>query len=222
VREKIGLAFIQDDQDLLTQKGFTLLEILVSVAITAIVLVLVYGSFSSSFTVSERISDEREFFRSARLTMSKVSSEIEAAYWREEMGETLFNGSHSVIDGYSRDSLIFTSLSHYRFQSDSRESDLNRLAFRLEEDIEEDTVFFIHEEEFNLYSLTPKTVASYRLGEGFKGLQFRYYDGKEWQDHWDASHQKALPKAVEIEIILEDIKGRDRMFTTKTTIGMVQ
>jgi len=210
------------ERDLLPQEGFTLLEILVSIAIMAVVMVLVYGSFSSSFTVSERISNEREFFRYARLTMSKVSSEIEAAYWKEEMGETVFIGSHSVVDGYSHDSLKFTSMSHYRFQRDSRESDLNQLAFRLEEDLEEDTIYFIHEEEFNLYSLTPKTVASYRLGEGFKGLQFRYYDGKEWQDHWDANHQKALPKAVEIEIILEDIDGRERIFTTKTTIGMVQ
>ena len=216
------MVFMYDNRDLKTQKGFTLLEILVSVAITAIVFVLVYGSFSSSFTVSERISDRREFFRSARLTMNKVATEIEAAYWKEEMGETVFSGSPSFIDGYSRDSLMFTSLSHYRFERDTRESDLNRLVFRLEEDIEEDTVFFIHEEEFNLYSLTPNTVASYRLGEGFKGLKFRYYDGEEWQDNWDASHQRALPKAVEIEIILEDIEGRDRMFTTKTTIGMVQ
>ena len=99
-KRKIGLAFMRDEQDLLTQEGFTLLEILVSISIMAIVMVLVYGSFSSSFTISERISEEREFFRSARLTMSKVVSEIEAAFWREEVGETVFNGSHSVVDGY--------------------------------------------------------------------------------------------------------------------------
>ena len=34
-------------------------------------------------------------------------------------------------------------------------------------------------------------------------LQFRYFDGKEWQTEWDSESLEKLPKAVEIHLIVD-------------------
>jgi hypothetical protein len=198
------------------------LEILVAIAITAVIFSLVYGSFSTSFSVSDRIMEDREFYRTVRVTLSRMIHELESAYWNPDEEGTLLMGSHAQVDGYPRDSVRFTSLSHYRRGAENRESDLNLLRYYLEEDRGHSTLLLFHEEEVNLFSLTPKTQQVFELGERLKGLEFKYYDGKEWVENWDSTERRGLPKAIEINLVLEDIQGREREFTTKTTLGLVQ
>ena len=204
------------------QKGFTLIEILVAIAISAVIFTLIYGSFATSFAVSDQIMEEREFYRTVRLTLARMINEFETAYWNRDEEGTLFMGSRFEGNGYSRDSVRFTSLSHYRRGGEVRESDLNRIRYYLEEEDDRSTLLLFHEEEVNLFSLTPKTQQVFELGEKFKGLQFRYYDGKEWLENWDSTINQGLPKAIEIKLFLEDAQGRERLFSTKTTLGLVQ
>ena len=47
-------------------------------------------------------------------------------------------------------------------------------------------------------------------------LEFRYYDGANWQETWDSTTQNGLPVAIEIIMTLRNPNSDGDQFSTKT------
>ncbi|MDC4222917.1 MAG: prepilin-type N-terminal cleavage/methylation domain-containing protein [Candidatus Manganitrophus sp.] len=61
-------------------KGFTLLEILVSLAILAVLFTLVYGSFNATYRVSEQLEEQADSYRLARLGFYHLAKDLSMIY----------------------------------------------------------------------------------------------------------------------------------------------
>ena len=66
-------------------RGFTLMEVMVAVGITALMGGLVAASFTSSFNAREVVQKEADRYRMIRTAFSRMSREIGAAYVSEAM-----------------------------------------------------------------------------------------------------------------------------------------
>ena len=119
-------------------KGFTLLEILVAIAILAVIATMVYASFDASIKVIDRVDRDADIYRQVRLVLTRLSDDLSMAY--KPKGnipqETTFVGQHSVIGSRAQDTLRFISLSHLRYLPDEPTSDLNLIEYSLEADSE--------------------------------------------------------------------------------------
>lgn len=207
-----------------SERGFTLLEILISMAILSVLFTLIYGSFNATYRASEQLEKEADTYRLARLAFYYLSKDLSMIYQAKPTGApvpappqgsataaSLFRGEDRTrtVDGtdYPDDSIVFTAVSHGRTMRDAPESDWARVAYHLQEGL------LIHEE-----ALANERVVRNEIGDSVLGFNVRYLDpaDRSWATQWDAELKKGLPAAVEIELILKGPNKEGRRF--KTTI----
>jgi general secretion pathway protein J len=215
-------------------KGFTLLELLVALGILSLLLAILYKSFAAMTNTTEKVEEETEIYRMARLALSIMTDEVRSAYWNQDQPSTFFTGSDEQMLGLPADSLTFTALSRHRYGEGTEGPELASLRYSLDtapyEEAEERRLVLLHEEETNLLSLSADSLQLTELGEMVWGFNLRYmerqpgpssiFSGSEggWVDSWDAGERKRLPWAVEIQLIFRDKHGQEYEFFTRTEI----
>lgn len=209
------------------QRGFTLIELLVALGIVAVLVTLLYETFNAVLRSTQQTDEESELDQMARISMGIMTNELKSAYWRSpgnQPGATPFEfvGSDGLSGLGSSDTLRFTALSHARVQEGVADPTVSVLEYELIPVPETETAVLMHAEETNRLSLSQNSLERYELAERVIGLNFRYFDGKEWSDTWSAGDRKKLPKAVEIQILFKDYAGRERRFVTQTDIPLGQ
>jgi len=225
------------------RQGFTLIEILLAMAMVAILFMLLYGTFGSSTELIQAAEQEGESYHMARLTIRQLSQELTSVvqsvngvvfHATEGAGcpqiariEFLEAGEAGEVGGEGGIGFIAV---------DAEEDDhpVDCLAFatyahgRYRPDAKESDLSVVtywldgdkvvHEEETNLFSLSSKSVESYPLAEGVEGMNFKFFGGTEWVDEWDAGKQDRLPLAVEVELTFLLPSAERRVFTTMVSV----
>ncbi|MBQ26986.1 MAG: hypothetical protein CMH81_02410 [Nitrospiraceae bacterium] len=227
--------------------GFTLIEILLAMAMVAILFTMLYGTFGSSVDLIQAAEQEGETYHMARLTIRQLSQELtsvvqslngvmfeatagekcpqiarielldaDAVEEEEEEAEGGRIGFIAVdVEEGNRpmDCFTFATYAHGRYRPDVKESDLSVATYWLDGDK------VMHREETNLFSLSSKSVESYPLAEGVEGMNFKFFDGTEWVDEWDAGKLDMLPYAVEVELTFLLPSAERRVFTTMVSVS---
>ena len=62
------------------KKGFTLLEVLVSIAILAIIMILVQATTSQIFNAKERVEKRDALWQAGRVAMGKLSDDLQLSF----------------------------------------------------------------------------------------------------------------------------------------------
>ena len=220
-------------------KGFTLIEVLVALVITALVLAMVYSSYSAVMRTRERVTNATDLDMTARLVLTRMSREIETAFLVKKAPDappesryTLFKGSQNDIGRRPADKISFTCFAHTKRGVDAKESDQAIISYEVQElasdedgrDREEPTLGLIRREWRRIpppgetQSAEPRPIP---LVEDLQGFRLRFRDDEgEWQESWDSTDLRTLdqlPTAVEITLTLRDERGRDHDFVTVTS-----
>jgi len=210
-----------------TENGFTLIEILVALFIVALVVTLSYETFNGVLRSTRQVDELSELDQMVRVSMGTMVNELKSAYWRPpgdnaDATPYVFIGQDNENAENPSDTIRFTMLSHARAKEGGSDPSVSILEYELIPVPQAETAVLMHTEETNYLSLSENTLERFELAEQVVGLNFRYYDGKEWLDQWSALDRKKLPKAVEIEIIFKDSGGQKRQFITQTDIPLGQ
>lgn len=207
------------------ERGMTLLEIIVSVSIVAVMASLVYGSARRQMEARELASRIEERYSMVRIAMSRMCREISMAFLSNHISpdkrtQTIFKGvSESPINR-----LTFSSFSHQRLRSDVHESDQNIITYYGKSDKDNSSLMNIMRYEKRIIDDKPEEYGEGEvLARGVVGLKFRYYDEekKEWVDSWDTmgiERGNKLPRYVEITLTILDEGGKEISFVSKTKI----
>jgi prepilin-type N-terminal cleavage/methylation domain-containing protein len=210
-----------------SRAGFTLIEIMVALVITAIVLAMVYSSFNAVMETRERVTASTNGNMTARLVLSRLSREIESAYIVKraesappESRYTLFEGSEDSVGGLPASRLSFTTFAHTKRGVDANESDQSLISYECAmlpaDDGTHDQLALIRREWRRVappgetQTFEPVAVP---LAEGIEGFQLRFLEPErgEWTEEWDSRNVRsldALPAAVEIKLSLKDGHGK--------------
>ena len=194
-----------------SQKGFTLLEVMISLGILSVIFTLLYGTFNAVYRGGEQMEAEADIYRLVRLSTYHMSNNLsmihvdptsdgKSAPLQGENSERLIGD-----DAYANDSLQFVSVSHGRTMPDAPESERATIRYMLNENI-------LMQEMM----LSNGRVLSYEIGGPIAGLNFRYFDPikKEWVESWDDMGTNQLPLAVDIELVLNREGREPHRFTT--------
>ena len=196
--------------------GFTLLEILIAVAIMSTLLVGLYTAFFSVSAAQARVESELEQTRQLRRFMDVISTELRSSFYKEANDRTLFYGKASGRSTQERSSLGFTWFGYPRISSgagleERPVSELIAVRYFVKEhsgDEEEDG------EDLNNSGALYKARWNPYEGEesGFDAevmanverFVLSYFDGNDWVEGWDATNENKLPAAVKVELTLRD------------------
>ena len=207
----------------MSKKGFTLIELLIAIAILSIIMSVVYKSFYASTEGVKRAEAVDDINSTVRVIFLKLMDDINSAYLTGK--DVVFVGDSKRDKELPQDSLSLTSLSNLRMTRDANETDLYEIGYYLKEDYD----YQKQGKTNSLFRREKKTIgiepvleggSAYELTDEIAGIRFSYYDGASWKDKWDSRITNALPKGVEVEIILFDADKKKRIFKTIIDVPM--
>lgn len=186
-----------------TRSGFTLLEMLVALALVGVIAGALYGSLYIAYKAHERAHAAITPIRRAELAATLIRRDIESVLPPTGILAAEFVGEDATDDsGRPADALVVHCCSHVP-QEGEPASDIRKVELTcetLEEDIEETQAIIRRSTTSLLATETPDPIEDV-LCRDVLAFNLRYFDGTEWLDAWDSTTQSNdLPLAVEVTI----------------------
>jgi general secretion pathway protein J len=211
-----------------TRRGFTLIEIITAVGITAFIGVVIGVTFSTTIANKDVIEGQAERYRMLRTAMNRMTREIGAAYVSDRYDPKRYRDAFDRPTNFvgTRDKLLFTSLAHQRLYADAKESDQSVIEYQVKRSPEpkvRDRDDLIRREKVILEERMERGGTEDILFEGIKKVEFQYWNSerKQWEDEWDtrrSERRTILPTRVKITLIAVDENGKDVKYVSQARI----
>jgi len=192
--------------------GFTLIEVMISSALMALILVSAYMCLGAGFSAQKLIEPRAEIIQNARVALAIMAADLRAACPLSTTND--FIGMTRTVGKVEADNIDFAT--HNYTPRRVREGDFCQESFYLDKNPATG--------QFSLWRRRNPTIAldalsggsKEELAQGVVGLRFEYYDGMDWYNSWgDVGPQKkeqtsareepnltGLPEAVRITLLL--------------------
>ncbi|MEM9693982.1 MAG: type II secretion system protein GspJ [Myxococcota bacterium] len=208
------------------RRGFTLLEVLVSVAVISLIAMLIYGSFTGMAKARTNMSVVSDRHQQGRQALSRMAREVAAAYMSAHVTLSSSNTGALRQTGFigSTDRMNFTAFANRRFRANDAVSDQAEFSYFLSDSPNggKDLVRRVDttiDEDLSRGGLIQVLV------ENVISVQFSYLDPSlnEWQDTWDSTQAAAqlnrLPSQVWIRVeVAGGLRDVPILFSTKATV----
>jgi general secretion pathway protein J len=194
-------------------RGLTLLEVLVSIGILALIATLIYGAFDGMARSRAGLTRLDDRYQQGRSSLARMSRELQSAFLSmhqpavqaQQVRITSFVGK----DQGKNDRVDFTSFSHRRLGRDLHESDQNELSYFIAVDPDHRDKFDLVRREQKEIDLEPgKGGVINVICEDVAEFDLSYLDPLTgaWTDTWDSTQAagqfQRLPLQVKIRLVL--------------------
>lgn len=210
-------------------KGFTLLEVLLSMALFSIIALTTIKQITLIRNTKDTAFKDVDAFSNARAALNAMETDIRQAFHvlYEDLGshakQTLQQGgsvAHSLFDG-QKTKLTFTSLSHRNYFLGRRESEQTEITFSLQSSRNSNKSTLIKRESELIDDRPYEGGSNYTLLENVDSLEFQYYDPstQKWQDTWNSDsgvYRDRFPTAVKVKIVIASSSSKGRPLTVET------
>jgi len=206
-------------------RGFTLLEVLLAMAITALVAVMAYAGLSTAITAADRHGEQAHRLLELQTTMGWLARDLREAVDRPvataELAEpAIWGGENPALDrafiGEDRDHLLVLTRVGWNNPRQLRRGAIQRVRYRLDADanlwrdhwlvldrLDDDD----HRQSVRLLSGVNALSARFLDGRGNDGAAAE--SGGEWHPGWPLQpNDTALPLAVQLDL---DVEGMGRI-----------
>ena len=229
-RGQKGRALLRPDaeralSELYLSSGFTLLEILIAIAILALVVSSLFGAYSSTMETTEMVESARDVDQAARLALMQMVDDFSSLYYKKAEGENedspfRFQGG---MDGESEKGTVvqFASTAHLGFDGSFPNLRINRVSYVLEKQAENQRYYRLVRMELPFVDLSgEREETAVELADTVESLTITYLneDG-ETLSQWDSKAEETegiLPRLVNIRLQLAGEKSR--VFSTTVAI----
>ena len=225
--------------------GFTLIEIIIALTIVFTILSVAYATYFATFSSVERCRTKIDTAYQARTLLAKMSRQIRCIYQIPDdilpaiepkshnqtwiIPKTSFSSLEAPADknkGYIL-SLVTTAaifndklLPHGPFQVVYKyDPDLGTLFYSQKKylPITENSSDALRQ-KFNL-PLTDDDESWFPLAKNISRIDLYFYDDGKWLSDWSYNEKLQLPKAVKIELTLENTNSNSTTFTTSAYVN---
>ncbi len=212
----------------------SLLEVLVSLAVLAMISLLIYGAFDSLNRGKRAEATRTDRARQGRESVLRMTREFAAAYLSMHIPyvTALITGKAVFIGrpGATFDRVDFASFSHRRIDRDAKESDQCEIGYFVVSDPENSEKKDLVRREQTPIDLDPERGGVINvLAEDIEALNFRYLDSMTgmWVERWDTTQMSGqpnrLPLQVRITLVMKGVTNApSTTYTTKTPIFIQQ
>ncbi len=201
------------------QTGFTLLEVLIALALSAVLLQALYTAMSIAFRARQSMLRQTDLPRQTTLVLNLIEQELQGALPPTGVLAGPFVGS--VTEDGAVDTLSFSAAGLLKLSTEedaSRDPGIHQVQLALSGATAPSTITLTidraplnedrsADEDADLSAQAESETLATRV----QTLTLRYYDGADWQTEWDSSAQDdLLPLAVEVTLELRDPNDAQR------------
>ncbi len=214
-------------------RGLTLLEVLVSIAILAMLSVVLYGAFDGLSRNKTGLSRVNDRYHTGRAVMRRLAEELSAAYVSLHLpinqSLTVQRTAFIVKDSSPGDRLDMTTFSHRRVVAESRESDQAEVSYFAVADPAVTGKADLVRRESPRIDLDPNKGGTVMvLAEDIDLFDVRLLDPMTgmWTDSWDTTQAigqpNRLPAQVRVTLVLRGgPSGKTIKFEEKIPLQML-
>ena len=219
--------------ELRAMRGMTLMEVMISLAVLAMLMVSVWSSFNGTLRAMEVGEEIQNRYSIVRNGVLRMESELSMAYLSfnrpldETKHYTLFEGR----DSFNSDSLTFSTFGHLRVRKDANESDQSVIQYFLEADpTDKSRIHLFRRESRRLTGDRPEDLErffpAYVMVEDVVSFDVKYWDAQllDWRDEWRTMsldyQPDRLPPRVKIKLGVRD--GEDIIYFNTQVVLMMQ
>lgn len=188
------------------KRGFTLIELLVAMAMVAILAVSLYASLRIAFRAKASAEVQLKPMRTVELAMSLIRTDLQDAPAPNGLLAGTFEGTTGVDDrGHEDDDLNFYSVAASPLHVDGN-GEIKNVELTVMETTTGDHVL-VRKVIRNLLSQQTMNPDVEVICRGVSQFGLQYYDGSEWLDTWDSTHEdNTLPVAVQVTLAMDPPK----------------
>ncbi|HID69098.1 MAG TPA: type II secretion system protein [Desulfobacterales bacterium] len=208
-------------------RAFTLLELLMAIAIFGMVIGLAYSSFNATFHIITNAESQTETYAKARMAMERIMGDLESYYPGKEM---IFQGTTDTIGGKRADTLQFSSTAHIQLHPDTPHLSQVLIHYQVEEDPDSDSLLLYRKEESiqseDELKNTTKDSPGLLLCDNLEEVAFDYRnkDGEDL-DSWGNDEGKvkdiqSLPYLITITLRFNDGEDNEAGTLFKTSLTL--
>jgi general secretion pathway protein J len=215
-----------------SQRGVTLLEVLVSVGILALIGSLIYGAFDGMSRARTSLSRMDDRYHQGRQAMARLSRELQSAFISLHKPPIIQNAvRNSVFIGTNSnpaDRIDFCTFAHRRLGRDLHESDQSEISYFVSRDPENRGKLDLARREQKEVDIDPQHGGVVNVAaEDIVSFDVTYLDplSGEWVETWDsvqpAAQLNRLPLQVKVVLVLNGgVANQPITLTTKVPISM--
>ncbi len=203
-------------------RGFTLIEVLVAVAISSLVLAVAYGSFFQVIKSKEFAEESLELYSEARVALGMISRDLAMAFLRgsvypgsQGIQPPYFEGSESGSGEKTLRMVTFT----YGPVAGGAGVDQTEVEYATRLDRESGLFVLVRRE--NPFMDEESGWIEYPLSERVVAFDLSYLPSAgagELVTEWDSAVAGALPAAVVVKLVLRSPRGDDVPFSTTVAL----
>ncbi|CAI4032020.1 Type II secretion system protein J (modular protein) [Nitrospira tepida] len=194
------------------ERGFTLIELILGVAILAVAATFIFGSLTATTDAIERVREDSTREQMVRSCLSLLAQDLMLS--RNSATQPWIGQNLIGEGGYPADTLAFVTGNQQSQQRDRPEADAARVVYAK---VGRKLVRFVRP---NIYTLSEEGVRQTDVADQVAGFNIRYYDSQArvWIEQWDGRSRKTLPQGFMIELILQREDEPPRTFTSWLTL----
>ena len=197
------------------KKGFTLIEILVAVAIIVTIVSMVYGSYFATSKSAQACRKRIAMSQQGRDLLGQMARQIRCSY----AGSAEKSTPPAVIGSLKKEVTLENTVSYFNGNSGEMGGEIlylvttNGILEQKTPGLFEVTYKFDKRSGTLLLSQErfvdePKSLIEKRnwqpLAENIESIELAFSDGRQWLNTWNFKEKKALPYAVKINVICQD------------------
>ncbi len=210
------------------KRGFTLIEVMIAVAVMGMIGAATYKAFEGAYDLKSRIEHAEDRDQAVRGALTRMSREISMAFLSEHFDRKRFRERPTFFklkDGRGEADVSFTSFAHERLQVDAKESDQAVFEYHLEHDAETGLESVFRRVKGVIDEEPTRGGEKAVLADDVLHFSVQAWDPKdrEWRDEWDSASPTRsggvlLPPRVRISLTIKDEQGKDKKYSTQAKI----
>lgn len=211
--------------------GFTLVEILIAVAIIAAIIAMVYGSYFAASKSARACKVRIVLSQESRTVLEQMTKQIRCCYAGSaeeykypeskatqqkkiapESVKSYFNGTSGEMSGEILNLVTTSGASEDKAGQDG----LFEVVYKFDKN--SGTLFFSRERFVDTTNSSTEKKNWQSLSENIDSIELAFWDGRQWLQRWDFKEKRELPLAVKINITCEDENYRQYCYGTTAQV----
>ncbi|NOY53584.1 MAG: prepilin-type N-terminal cleavage/methylation domain-containing protein [Deltaproteobacteria bacterium] len=196
-----------------SEKGLTLLEVLVAIVILSIILGVIYSSFLGTTRTASILESSEDAYQTAQAFFDMLSRELRGTYYRKGRTPAGLLGIASESRENPTDAVYFLTTSLGRRTPKSTDGTLAEVGYFFDVDELSNTRHLIKSIDMTPDMDLRKGGKFYPLTDRVKSLKFSYFQAREnkWFDQWK---KPDLPDLIRVELTVLDDQDHPIYFRT--------